>query len=162
MSAKLAVQDVWREATCYGCGPANPDGLHIKSYLSDDGQFLIAAFVPQPKFNAGFPNVMYGGLIASLLDCHSVWTAIVFAYKAEGREIGSLPAISYVTGRLTVNYLKPTPLDQTIHLKAWIEGKIGRKTRVLSELGTGEVVTATGDVTAVRIEADKSIGAGGG
>jgi len=156
---KTPLQDTWMNGTCYGCGPANPDGFHLKSYWSDDENFLVAQFDPHPKYNSGFPNVMYGGLVASLIDCHSIWTAIAFAYKHENREHGSEPSISYVTGQLGVKYRKPTPLDQTIHLKSWVEGEIGRKVRVLCELGTADDVTATGDTLAVRINADKAIGA---
>jgi hypothetical protein len=158
MTAPVFVQDIWANATCYGCGPSNPDGLQIKSYLSEDGRFLLADFQPQAKYNAGFPNVMYGGLVASLIDCHSIWTAITFSYLAEDRPLGSDPAISFVTGQLQVKYLKPTPLDQPILLKAWVEGKVGRKTRILSQLGPQGQVTAEGEVLAVRISADKSIG----
>jgi hypothetical protein len=137
---------------CYGCGPANPDGLHIKSYWSDDGQYVVATFQPQPRFTSGFPNALYGGLIASLIDCHSNWTALAFGYRAEGREPGSLPMIASVTGSLGVKYLKPTPLDQPIHLKAWVEGAVGRKTRVLCELGPVGIVTALGDSIFVRVD----------
>lgn len=157
-----ALQDAWPHATCYGCGPGNPDGLHIKSYWDRTGQFVIATFHPQPKFNAGFDNVMYGGLVASLIDCHSMWTAIAFAYREEKRPHGSLPGISYVTGSLTIKYHKPTPLDVPIQLKAWVEAHPGgRKTTVHCELGTSEQVTAMGEVLAVRVNLDKSLGASG-
>jgi hypothetical protein len=140
------------ENTCYGCGPANPDGLHIKSYWSDDGQFVVATFQPQAKFTSGFPNALYGGVIASLIDCHSNWTAMAFGYKAEGREPGSLPVITSVTGSLGVKYLKPTPMDKMLHLRAWVEGEVGRKTRVMCELGADNVVTAVGDSVFVRVD----------
>ncbi len=156
----MYLQDYWPEATCYGCGPANPDGLHIKSEWSTDGQFVVATFHPQPKHNAGFPNVMYGGMVASLIDCHSIWTAIAHAYRAEGRTMDTHPYITYVTAQLTVKYLQPTPLDGPIYLKSWLEGEVGRKTRVITELGPQGKVTATGDTLAARIDADKSIGAG--
>ncbi len=150
---KSALQDICLpNGTCYGCGSANPDGLQIKSYWSDDGQFVVASFQPQAKFSSGFKNAMYGGLIASLIDCHSNWTAMAFGYKTEGREAGSLPLIASVTGSLGVKYLKPTPMDGTIHLKAWVEGEVGRKTRVLCELGDGENITALGDSIFVRID----------
>jgi hypothetical protein len=138
--------------TCFGCGSANPDGLQIKSFWSDDGQFVVARFEPQAKFSSGFKNAMYGGLIASLIDCHSNWTAMAFGYKADGREPGTLPLIASVTGSLGVKYLKPTPMDHTIHLKAWVDGEVGRKTRVLCELGDGETITALGDSIFVRID----------
>jgi len=148
-----ALQDICLpDGTCYGCGSANPDGLRIKSYWSDDGLFVVAAFQPQPKFSSGFKGALYGGLIASLIDCHSNWTAMAFGYKAEGREPGSLPTIVSVTGSLGVKYLKPTPMDRPIHLKAWVEGAVGRKTRVLCEVGDGESVTALGDSIFVRVD----------
>jgi hypothetical protein len=149
----LALQDIcFPQGKCYGCGPANPDGLHIKSYWSDDGQFVVAQFEPQEKFSSGFKNAMYGGLIASLIDCHSNWTAMAFGYRAEGREPGSQPLLMSVTGSLGVKYLKPTPMTETIYLKAWAEGEVGRKTRVLCELGPAGQVTATGDSVFVRID----------
>ncbi len=149
----VALQDLCLpEGTCYGCGSANPDGLHIKSYWSEDGQFVVATFQPEPKFSSGFKGATYGGLIASLIDCHSNWTAMAFGYKAEGRDPGTKPLIASVTGTLCVKYLKPTPLDQTIHLKAWVEGEIGRKTHVLCELGTATTVTATGDSIYIRVD----------
>jgi hypothetical protein len=67
--------------TCYGCGPANPDGMHLQSTWDAAGQFVIARFEPQAKYTAGMPNTMYGGTIASLIDCHSLWTAMAFAYR---------------------------------------------------------------------------------
>lgn len=150
---RLSLQDiVLPTGTCYGCGAANPDGLQIKSYWSEDGQFVVAQFTPRPEHTSGFKNATYGGLIASLIDCHSNWTAIAFSYRAEGREPGSLPMIASVTGSLSIKYLKPTLMDQAIHLKAWVEGEIGRKTRVLCELGDGKTVTATGDSVFVRID----------
>ncbi len=154
-----ALQDLGLPAgMCYGCGSANPDGLHVKSYWSGDGRFVVATFQPQPIFTSGFKNAVYGGLIASLIDCHSNWTAMAFGYRAEGREPGTLPLIVSVTGTLCIKYLKPTPLDQPIHLKAWVEGEIGRKTRVLCELGTAETVTATGDSLFVRVDASQYLG----
>lgn len=149
----VALQDLCLpEGTCYGCGSANPDGLHIKSYWSDDGQFVVAAFDPLPKFSSGFKDAVYGGLIASLIDCHSNWTAIAFGYRAEGRAPGTLPRLASVTGSLCIKYLKPTPQRETIHLKAWVEGEVGRKTRVICELGTADMVTATGDSIFIRVE----------
>src|SRR3954470_22441710 len=72
-TSKPALQDAWPDATCFGCGPANPQGYRIKSFWSADGGAVVALFQPQPQYNAGFPNVMYGGLVASLIDCHSIW-----------------------------------------------------------------------------------------
>lgn len=156
---QTALQDSWPDATCYGCGPANMYGLRIKSYWSEDGSEVICRFEPEPQYNAGFPNVMYGGLVASLIDCHSIWTAIASTYRKEGREHGSLPAISYVTGSLTVRYLKPTALDQPVILRAHVTELQPRKAVVACALYSGETKTAEGDVLAVRFHMDKSLGA---
>ncbi len=121
-----ALQDIWHNGTCYGCGPANPHGLQIKSYWTEDNTEVICSFTPQPYHNAGFENVMYGGLIACLCDCHSIWTAIAATYRHEERKHGSTPTISYVTGNLNVSYLAPTPLDQSILLRAYCEEIVGR------------------------------------
>lgn len=153
-----ALQDAWPHATCYGCGPANPHGLHIKSYWQDDYSAVLSTFHPQPHYNAGFENVMYGGLVASLIDCHSIWAAIAYAYRAENRPHGSLPSISYVTGQLDVRYLKPTPLDQPIYLRAVLQSTEGRKSKLFCELGPAGLVTANAYVLGVRINDDKSTG----
>lgn len=153
-----ALQDVWPQATCYGCGPNNPHGHQIKSYWATDYSAVVATFQAHPKFNAGFDNVMYGGLVASLIDCHSNWTAIATAYRNEGRPHGSLPAITYVTARLEVRYLKPTPLDQPVYLRATVEQMEGRKAHVFCQLGPEGMVTAESHSLFVRIDADKSIG----
>ena len=154
-----ALQDAWPNATCYGCGPANPVGYHIKSYWSQDGTEVIASFRPGPEHNAGFPNVMYGGLIASLIDCHSIWTAIAFAYRAEGREHGSLPAISFVTGTLNVRFLQPTPLSRPLVLRARVTEAHPRKSLVTCFAYSDQVMTAEASVLAILFNMDKSAGA---
>ena len=154
-----ALQDTWMNATCYGCGPANDAGLQIKSYWTEDYEAVVCTHHPQEKYNAGFTNVMYGGLVASLIDCHSMWTAIADAYRREEREHGSQPGITYVTGRLDVRYLKPTPLDVPILLYAKVEEVDGRKTKVFCQLGHEGGVSAEAYVYGVRIVGDKSLGA---
>lgn len=154
-----ALQDVWIAGTCYGCGPANEHGLRIKSYWSDDGEEVVCTFHPQPYHNAGFENVMYGGLLACLCDCHSIWTAIATNYRREDRPHGSQPAISYVTGNLNISYLAPTPLDQPVVLRAHVEEFAGRKAKVFCALYAGDKKTVEARVLAVRIAEDKSVGA---
>jgi hypothetical protein len=155
----VALQDVWPDATCYGCGPANEHGLRIKSYWSEDKAEVVCAFRPRPEYNAGFPNVMYGGLLASLIDCHSIWTAIACTYRDEGREHGSLPAISYVTGTLTVRFLQPTELDKHALLRAHVTELHPKRALVTCSFYSGDVQTAEGQVVAVRFSLDKSLGA---
>jgi hypothetical protein len=148
-----ALQDVCMpHLMCFGCGPSNPEGLKLKSHFSIDGQFVIATYTPPSKYSSGLKDALYGGMIASLIDCHSNWTAMAFGYCAEGREPGSQPPIASVTGALNVKYLKPTPMNTPLHLKAWVEGEVGRKTRIICELGTAAIVTAVGDSIFVRVD----------
>ena len=149
MTAK-SFQDYYPESLsyCYGCGPKNDHGLHISSFW--DGDEAIATFHPQ-EFHLAFPGYVYGGLIASLIDCHCVGTAAAAAYKEEGRELGSLPAFRYVTGSLQVDYLKPTPLGPPIQIRATVDEIKGRKTIVLAKVLVDNVVTAKGRVVAVRM-----------
>ncbi len=156
----IALQDVWPEGSCYGCGPANIHGLRIKSYWSEDGRSVICHFEPRPDFNAGFPNVMYGGLVASLIDCHSIWTAIAWTYREEEKQHGSAPSISYVTGELNVRFLKPTALDKPVLLQAHVTELYPKKAIVECDFFSGETKTAEGRVTAVRFAMDKALGAG--
>ncbi|WP_435158413.1 PaaI family thioesterase [Haladaptatus sp. DFWS20] len=145
-----AVQDsAWPEGTCYGCGPANDNRLQLKSYLSEEGDRLVATFEPDDIFNSGAPNSMYGGLVASLIDCQAMWTAIVFTHLAEDRPLTD-NLIQFVTSELHVDYLKPTPLDQPIHLQSWVKDERGRKTRISCEIGPEGKVTAVGNVLGIR------------
>lgn len=151
ISEQEPVQEIaWPEGTCYGCGPANTDGLQLKSYLSEDGDGLVATYDADKRFNSGVSNVAFGGLIASLIDCHSMWTAIVFAHLDEERPLND-GFIPYVTAQLEVTYQEPTPLDQPINLQSSIEGDVGRKTRVTCEVGPEDRITAVGDVLAARM-----------
>ena len=157
----VALQDAWPEATCYGCGPANAHGHRIKSYWSEDGTEILCEFQALAEHNAGFPNVMYGGLVASLIDCHSIWTAIAWTYREEERPHGSAPSISYVTGEINVRFLKPTALDQPAILRARVVELHPKKALVQCDFYSGGTTTAEGKVTAVRFAMDKALGAGG-
>jgi hypothetical protein len=148
----VPVQHSWPDLTCFGCGPANEAGFQIESYLGPDGETLVARVTPDTRFTSGAPNVAWGGYVASLVDCHSVWTAIAFAHEAEGRPLGSEPRIEYVTGSLSVDYRAPTPLDEPIHLRSWVDGDVGRTATVRSEVGPEGETTAEGEVVAVRVD----------
>ncbi|MCL1824562.1 MAG: PaaI family thioesterase [Betaproteobacteria bacterium] len=136
---------------CYGCGPANPKGIQIKSYWSEDGKRVIATVNPDQKYTS-WPGLVYGGFLAMLVDCHSNWTVMAHHYRADGREPGSQPSINCVTGQLGVRYLKPTPMGVPLHLSAWVEGEVGRKTRVICEIRAGDELTAVGDSIFFRVD----------
>ena len=148
----LALQDrAAPDGVCYGCGAAHPDGLQIKSFWDSDGVQVVCAHTPDPKF-VGWPSLVYGGLIAMLVDCHSNWTAMAYHYRAENREPDTLPRIDCVTGSLGIKYIKPTPMGVLLTLKARVEGEVGRKTRVICEVYAGETLTAVGDSVFVRVD----------
>jgi acyl-coenzyme A thioesterase PaaI-like protein len=109
-----AVQDFYptEYAYCYGCGRLNTDGLHVQSRWLDASQGKsIARFIPRP-YHTALPGFVYGGLLASLVDCHGTGTAALAAYHAENRPFESLPANRFVTASLHVDFMKPTPLTE--------------------------------------------------
>ncbi len=134
-----------------GCGGKNPHELHVKSHWHADGVHVDATHMPDSKY-CGWPDLVYGGLLAMLVDCHSNWTAMAYHYRAERREAGSLPRIDCVTGYLGIKYIKPTPMGVTLTLRARLEGELGRKSKIICEVYAGDVLTAIGDSLFVRTD----------
>lgn len=145
-----AFQDTYPEnvAHCYGCGRRNEHGHQIKTYW--DGDETVTRFQPQPEHTA-IPGFVYGGLIASLIDCHSTGTAAAAAYRAEQREMDSEPPLRFVTGSLHVDFLKPTPLGPVLELRGRVKELKGRKVVVESEVWVDGAMTARGEVVAVQM-----------
>ena len=146
-----AIQDFIPHNHCYGCGPQNPDGMQIKSYW--DGKESRCSYSPRPEQCAGPTQYLYGGTIASLIDCHCVCTSIANYYHRDGFEVGEGPEIWCVTGSLEVRYLRPTPIDSPVQLIATISECTNRKTILQCTLSSGGEVTAEGRVVAVRVAA---------
>ena len=147
---ELAFQDYYPDdvAQCYGCGRLNPHGHRIRSFW--DGDETVSTFTPQP-YHTAIPGYVYGGLIASLIDCHSTGTAAAAAYRAEGRAMDTLPVLRFVTASLHVDYLRPTPLGGPLQLRGQIKEIKGRKVIVTTTLSAGGVVCARGEVVAVQM-----------
>lgn len=145
-----AIQDLYPEnvAYCYGCGRLNDEGLQIKSYA--DGDETVCHFTPRPQHIA-IPGYVYGGLIASLIDCHATGTAAIAAYQAESREPGTEPAIRFVTASLKVDFLRPTPLGPVLELRGRAREVRGRKVWLDIELHAEGQVCARGEVLCVRM-----------
>lgn len=146
-----ALQDQWPEwgRQCFGCGRDNEQGLQLKSYW--EGDETVAVWQPQPHHLA-FPGALCGGIIATLIDCHATNTANAAAYKAEGLDIGGQPLKGYVTGSLSVRYLKPTPVNKPVTLRARVKEIKGRKIIVTCSLLSGDIVCATGEVVAIKVK----------
>jgi acyl-coenzyme A thioesterase PaaI-like protein len=143
-------QDYYPEffAKCYGCGRLNKDGLQIKSFW--DGDETVCIFHPR-SYHTAIPGYVYGGLIASLIDCHSTGTAAAAAYRAQGRAMDSEPALRFLTASLHVEYLRPTPIDGPLEIRSQIKEIKGRKVVVESTLSAKGEICARGQVVAVQI-----------
>lgn len=150
--SELAFQDQGSVHHCHGCGADNSKGLRLKSYW--DGDEAVADWQAAPHHCGGKPDYVNGGIIASLIDCHSLNLAIAHAYRAEQRPIGSAPRIGYVTANLNVSYIKPTPLHAKIALRARIGKVEGRKVWVNCTLSAEGEVRAQGEVLGVRVNWD--------
>ncbi|OIQ76719.1 thioesterase superfamily protein [mine drainage metagenome] len=145
-----AFQDYYPEnlSHCYGCGSHNDHGYQIKTVW--DGEDSVTRYTPKP-FHTAVPGFVYGGLIASLIDCHSTGTASAAMYRAEGREMDTLPSFRFVTGSLHVDYLKPTPLGKELEIRGRVKEIKGRKVIVESTVFVDGVATARGEVVAVQM-----------
>jgi len=139
---------------CYGCGKLNQHGLQLKSTW--DGDTTVAVYEPRP-YHIAIPGYVYGGLIASLIDCHGTGTASAAAYRAAGREMGSSPPFRFVTASLHVDYLRPTPLGVPLELRARAVEIKGRKVVVEETLSAGGQICARGQVVAVRMPENLAI-----
>jgi len=149
--SKMAFQDYYPDdyAHCYGCGRLNEKGYQLKSYW--DGDETVCRFVPEKHFTGGMKNILYGGMIASLIDCHGAGTAA--AAKARELKIEMIPGAMprFVTASLKVDYLTPTPVGKEVELRAKVEEIEGRKVSVSVTLSTEGTVHATGKLLMIQI-----------
>jgi len=141
----LSLQDQYApNSRCFGCGPKNDMGLRIKSFPEE--RDVVATFVAEP-YQASFGGFVSGGIISTLMDCHGNWTALYTLMK--GKNINTPP--STVTARLSISFLKPTPVGKELHMRARPVKVDGDKVEVEGELEAGGAVTArmTGTYLAV-------------
>ena len=144
--SSLSLQDQYApKSICFGCGPANEKGLRIKSRV--EGDVVVADFTPEP-FHHAFPNVLNGGIIGALLDCHSNWAAAIHLMKKADADA---PPCT-VTADFHVTLKRPTPLNQPLHLTARVAESKEDRAVVDATLESGGKVTATcrGTFVAVR------------
>ena len=133
---------------CYGCGRLNEHGLQIKSTW--EGEEAVCTFTPRP-YHMAIPGYVYGGLIASLIDCHGTGTAAAAAYRAAGRAMDTPPPLRFLTASLHVDYLRPTPLGVPLEVRARVKEIKGRKVVVEARLLAEGEVCARGEVVAVQV-----------
>ena len=144
-----AIQDLIPHNHCWGCGTLNPRGLAIKSYPDGDG--TVCRFQPHPEHMAGPTHVVNGGIIAAVVDCHSVCTAIADAYRVAGRPIGSEPLVWAVTASLRLDYLAPTPIAGPMEVRARVRETHGRKRIVECTVLAGGKECVRAEVVAVEV-----------
>lgn len=145
-----AFQDYYSDdfSYCYGCGRLNDKGLQIKSYW--DGEESVATFLPN-EHHMAIPGFVYGGLIASLIDCHCTGTAAAAAYRKEGRKMDTEPAHRFVTAALNVNYLAPTPLGVELEVRGKVLEVKEKKVVIEAKVSANNKTVVTGNVVAVRL-----------
>lgn len=150
-----AIQDNYpaKFAHCYGCGPANPQGHKLKSYLVGDE--VVARFTPAAMYSGGYPGNVYGGMIASLLDCHGTASAAAFAYRSLHRSMGDgLAPIRFVTASLKIDFKRPTPIGTELVIVGTLRSLEGRKALIALALSADGIACASGEMLAVQIPAD--------
>ncbi|MGB2958101.1 MAG: PaaI family thioesterase [Bacteroidota bacterium] len=148
-----AFQDYYPDdvSHCYGCGRLNEQGHRIKSYW--EGEETVTTFSPKP-YHIAIPGYVYGGLIASLIDCHGTGTAAAAAYRAVGRAMDTEPPLRFVTASLKVDYLRPTPLGCPLEVRGKVKEIAERKVVVRATLSAKGTVCARGEVVAIQMPED--------
>lgn len=147
---QLSFQDYYPDdvAHCFGCGKLNEKGHQIKTYW--EGEETVTKFTPE-EYHTAIPGYVYGGLLASLIDCHGTGSAAAAMYKYEGREMDTDPPLRFVTASLKVNYLKPTPLGPELVLRGRIREVKGKKVIVDIDLFAEDQLCVQGEVIAVKM-----------
>lgn len=145
-----AFQDYYPDhwSHCYGCGRLNEAGLHIQSRW--EGEETVCSFTPRPHHTA-VPGFVYGGLLASVIDCHSTGSAAAAAYRAEDRPMDSEPPIRFVTASLKVDYLRPTPIEGPLQLRSRFKEVGRRKVVVETDLFVEGTLCVHGEAVTVRL-----------
>ena len=148
-----AFQDYYPDhlAHCYGCGRLNEHGHRLKTYW--DAEETVTRFTPS-AFHIAVPGFVYGGLLASLIDCHSTASAAAAMYRSELREMDTEPPFRFVTGSLQVRYLKATPLGPELLIRGRVREIDGRKVTIESSVSVEGVSTVHGEVVAIQMPDD--------
>jgi acyl-coenzyme A thioesterase PaaI-like protein len=107
-------QRLYPQTVCFGCGPINTKGLQLRSYANEG--VIVATFEPSPEHDNGL-GYLNGGIISTLLDCHSAAAVLL---EAEERGWRALPGrvMPFVTAGLDVRFLRPAPLYEAVELRA--------------------------------------------
>ena len=145
-----AIQDLYPDdfAHCYGCGRNNSEGHQLKSFV--EGDEVVAHFTPSP-YHIALPGFVYGGLLASLVDCHAMATAAAEAERAAGRRVREGEVARYVTAALRLEYLQPTPLGGELEIRGRVTEQSEKKAVVALTVSVSGSVTVRAEAVAVRM-----------
>lgn len=144
-----AIQDEYPDefAWCYGCGRLNEEGHQFRTGWNGDHTLTI--YTPQPEHKA-IPGFVYGGLIASLIDCHGTGSASLALHRKNGHEVGEgVEPPRFVTASLKVDFIKPTPQDVPLKAVGIITEIHPKKWKVDTEVYANDILCARGEVVAV-------------
>jgi acyl-coenzyme A thioesterase PaaI-like protein len=145
---KISIQEKMRPNECFGCGQDNPFGLQIESHW--EGDEVVCKWTPK-NYMIGPPTYLYGGISASLIDCHSVNTALSYAHKKIGNDDQYDRSIQMVTGSMNIRYVKPVPMNE-VELRATVEKVEGRKYFIKTTLFSAGVACVEGEVLAIQLK----------
>tara|TARA_B100000941_G_scaffold289079_1_gene267279 strand:- start:1287 stop:1772 length:486 start_codon:yes stop_codon:yes gene_type:complete len=148
MTEKKYFQDYMPGNVSFGCGTEHPEGLQIKSYW--DGSIAIYQWQPEEKYR-GWHKLLNGGIMATIVDCHGIGTAMAYAYKQEDSDIDSTPLYRYATVRLKINYYNPASTDGLITLRAQIVDHNQHKITKTCSLKSRDIITAEAEVIAIKV-----------
>lgn len=152
---KIAIQDTYgqRFQHCFGCGPKNEDGLHLKSFPNEDGSECYCCFTPEQQYTGGVPANLYGGLIAMIFDCHGTASAAWFNHHNNGLTLEENTVITrYITGRLEIDFMSPVPMGTEIKVTAKAEEFGEKKIIVTMVMEADNKVRAKARMIAVRVK----------
>lgn len=151
----IAIQDVYGERFrhCWGCGPSNEHGMHLRSIPSEDGSKVICNVIPDKVYTGGVPNNLFGGMIAVIFDCHGTASAAYFALKDKGLELVPDMVIErFITARLEIDFKKPVPMGEVVTVTSEIEELGERKAIVVMEMVAQGEIRARAKMVAVKVK----------
>ncbi len=142
-------QDHMPGNVCFGCGVANPDGLQIKSAW--EGEVSVCHYAPREEHH-GFPGLLCGGVLATLIDCHAMCTSLAILCREADRPLEEITNFGAITGDLSIRYQAPTPTAGDLKLTAELISREGRKLRLRCASHVGDVQTASAEVTIIEMD----------
>ncbi|MBS4761226.1 thioesterase [Carnobacteriaceae bacterium zg-ZUI252] len=152
---KIAIQQTYgdRFQHCWGCGPKNDAGMHLHSYPSEDGETCVCQVIPDKQYTGGVPFNLFGGMIAVIFDCHGTASAAWFAHKEKGLTLQEDTVIGrFITARLEVDYIKPTPMNEPITVISRLEELTPKKAIITMEMVVADEVRAMARMVAVAVK----------